>query len=58
MPAFPKITFDPRAPLPPDRPVHPYDRTAQEFARTWLDHVEAGRIGAPLLRPSSAGRGA
>ncbi len=45
MPAFPEITFDPRAPLPPDHPVHPFDRNAQEFARGWLAHVEAGRIG-------------
>ena len=47
---FPKNAYNPRAPLPPDHPVHPFDRNAQEFARGWLAHVEAGRIGG-LERP-------
>ena len=42
---FSKNAYNPRAPLPPDHPVHPFDRNAQEFARGWLAHVEAGRIG-------------
>lgn len=45
MPCFPKKTYNPRAPLPPDHPVHPYDSDALDFARSWLAHVEAGRIG-------------
>ena len=55
---FSRNAYNPRAPLPPDHPVHPFDRNAQEFARGWLAHVEAGRIGGALLSPSSAGRGA